>query len=294
MSSSDLDAGKDLPQMLRCSWQNTLPMLETVPFEPGSDIPSQAVAYRQSHPDLDMFDSSPLSPEEALHEAAKLNAETAISIAERVAAETQSAPTKARHGNAESWEPADRSNPVPQHPQPAEGTVAGPAPTDARAAIEEQLLSGAGYSPIRQAASEAWPAQNETFNANAQFSSALESGRPAVMPEGMKGPPKEEARALSLLGRKQTTRPRQRGGHFKSGPRPNQVRQCQYVRLVNVASRIPALDQEALYLLQYLHNKTDQVFELRAADSFGSWRAFMSWIVLVGTCTCAGWKRQRG
>ena len=219
--------------MLRCSWQNTLPTLETVAFEPGSDICSQAAAYRQSHPDLDMIESSPLSPEEALLEAAKLNAEKAISIAAHAsaAASTQLAPTKAEQGK-ESQKLAEGSDGVPQRPPSAEYAVARPTPNDARAAIEEQLMSGAGYSPPRQAGSGAWPSNSDPFTANTQVGSALDpSWRAAAMPEGRKGPPKSEARALSLLGRKQTNRPGHRGGHSNFRMRPKQVGQCQHSSL---------------------------------------------------------------
>ena len=224
-------AGRDLPQMLMCSWQDTRPLLETVPFEMGGNIASQVAVYKQSHPELDMFDSTALSSEEALLEAAKQNAEKAISIAEgaSAAAGSQAAPQKAQQSKAESWQPAERRNQPPQlqQPQKAEGITARPAGNHARTAIEDQLIFGAGSSSIRQAGSEIRPAEKKQFAANSLSSNAFDPSKiAAAMPQGRKGPPKAEARALSQLGKKQTTRPGPKGGHIKPAMTQNTVSQC--------------------------------------------------------------------
>ena len=202
-------AGKDLPQMLRCSWQETVPVLETVPFEQGSNIPSQSAAYRETH-DLDIFESTALSAEEALREAARLNAEKAISIAEQAS----SAAPKIDQGSAQPQKPAESFQEVPEWLQPASAMTKPPPPTpplDARSAIEEQLLYGAAILPKQQQGPQSLPAKGDAFNANPQIASALQPPKMApVMPEGKKDPPKEEPKPFSYR-KKQNARHGQRG-----------------------------------------------------------------------------------
>lgn len=197
--------------MLRCSWQDTLPVLETVPFEQGSNIPSQSAAYRETH-DLDIFESTALSAEEALREAARLNAEKAISIAEQASA----AAPKAHQGSAQPQKPAESFQEVPEWLQPAsvKAVTEPPPPTpplDARSAIEEQLLYGGAMLPNEQRGPQVLPAKGDAFNANAQINSALQPPKMAsVMPEGKIDPPKEEPKPFSYR-KKQNARHGQRG-----------------------------------------------------------------------------------
>ena len=74
-------AGKDLPQMLRCLWSDSQPSLEVIAPEQGLSIPEQAAMFRANNPMDDLMESTVLSPEEALREVARMNAESAIRIA---------------------------------------------------------------------------------------------------------------------------------------------------------------------------------------------------------------------
>ena len=43
------NAGVSLPQMLVCSWKDSLPTIHTVPFDQGNEIPDQAKQNLMAH-----------------------------------------------------------------------------------------------------------------------------------------------------------------------------------------------------------------------------------------------------
>ncbi len=190
-------AGKDLPQMLRCSWQETLPVLETVPFAEGSDIPSQAAAYSESHPDLEIFESVPVSTEEALREAARLNAEKAISIAERSSAAVAPLP-ETQNEAAQPQGSVERAQAAPQGFQTMPSADAKLPALDRRTAIEQQLMSGAGEPKLQATISHTLPEGSHDFTYSSSAENAPQIQKiAATMPEGRRAPPQAEARALS-------------------------------------------------------------------------------------------------
>lgn len=158
--------------MLQCSWQNSLPVLATIPFEQGSNIPEQAAAYKQNHAD-DLPDSVVLSPEEAMQEAAKLNAEKAIRMAATAAgAEPQLGPPEepqTRHQSStdvnvepqlvlggSSQADRQRDSALPADPQLGVGQTIQAEPQAATAvATEPQLVADRGLEKNYQEATAA-------------------------------------------------------------------------------------------------------------------------------------------
>ena len=183
--------------MLRCHWQDTVPVLEASPFEPEDSIMHQAEEYKASLPDIDLVDSTVLSPEEAVKEAARLNAENAIRVAGTLGrpmlVPSQSARSQAGTRQLPMQKPSDWSSDA----QPS-GLPGRKAAQNWNLKTIEQNLMGGGTSTDG--------ASMGRMDVPAKYVPPAKTG--LVMPMGTRGETAAEARAfLRKLSSKSNQKP---------------------------------------------------------------------------------------
>jgi len=59
-----------MPQMLRCNWEKTRPLLELVAFPAGESIPQKAALSAAMDPERDLLGSVVLTRDQAMQEVA--------------------------------------------------------------------------------------------------------------------------------------------------------------------------------------------------------------------------------